>query len=45
MQDYNDSTHCEFMTNYGFTHVGFVRDVTHVRFFSGKACEFLNWGC
>ena len=25
IQDYNDDTHCECMTNYGFTHVSFVQ--------------------
>ena len=28
IQDYNnDSTYCEFMTNYGFTHANFVQNV------------------
>ena len=43
-QDYNDGTHYECMTNYGFTHVSFVRNVAYVRFFSSRACEFLSQG-
>ena len=30
MQDYYDGTHFECMTNYGFTHVSFVRNVARV---------------
>ena len=36
---YNDSTHCERMTNYGFTHVNFVKKVAYIRFFCSMACE------
>ena len=42
IQDYNDGTHCECTTNYDFTHVSVVQNVAHVRFFSSRACEFLN---
>ena len=38
----NDDTHCECTINYGFTHVSFVRNVAHVRFFSSRTREFLN---
>ena len=30
------------MTNYGITHVSFVRNVARMRFFSSRTCEFLN---
>ena len=30
------------MTNYGSTHVNFVRNVAHMGFFSSRAREFLN---
>ena len=36
-------THCDCMTKYGSTQVSFVQNVTQVRFFSSRACEFLNW--
>ena len=32
LQDCNDATHCRCTTNYGFAHVSFVRNVTHVKF-------------
>ena len=31
------------MINYSFTHVNFVQNVAHVRCFSSRAREFLNW--
>ena len=32
----------ECTTNYGFTHINFVRNVAHVRFFHSRAREFLT---
>ena len=42
IQNYNNGTHCGCMTNYGFNHVNFVRNVAHVRLFSSRVHEFLN---
>ena len=42
IHDYNEETRCECMTNYGFAHVNFIRNVAHVRFFSSRTGEFLN---
>ena len=42
IHNYNDGTHFECTTNYGFTHVSFVQNVAHVRLFSSRAREFLN---
>ena len=42
IQDDNDGTRCECMTNYSFTHVSFVQNVNHVRFFRSRSREFLN---
>ena len=43
---YNNSTHALIASVQQITvlhmHVGFVRNVAHVRFFSSRACEFLN---
>ena len=44
IQDYNDGTHCECTTDYGFTHVSFIRSVAHMRFFSSRAPEFYKLG-
>ena len=38
-----DDTHHTCTTKYSFTHVNFVQNVAHLRFFSSWACEFLNW--
>ena len=43
MEGYNDNAHHECTTNYSFTHVNFVWNVAHMRFFTSWACEFLNW--
>ena len=44
IQDYNDHdcTHCKCATNYGFTHVNFVQNASHMRFFSSRVNEFLS---
>ena len=39
-RSYNDGSHCECMTNYGVIHVNFIQNVSHVRFFSSRVCEF-----
>ena len=43
IQDYNDGTHYKCTTNYSFSHVSFVQNVAHVRFFRKRTYEFLNW--
>ena len=42
IQDDNDGTHCKCMTNYTFTHVSFVQNVDHMRFFNSRSRELLN---
>ena len=41
MEDYNnDNTRHTCTTNYSFTHVNFVQNVTHVRFLVAKLVNF-----